>query len=61
MEEFLSESIDELKELLSTGFRLNGINYEVTLKANTCDAPARSFLKCVVGRTSYHACKMLYN
>ena len=57
VEEFLSEFIDELKELLSTGFTLNGINYKVTLKAITCDAPAISFLKCVVGHTSYHGCE----
>ena len=41
--------IDERKEILSTRFTLNDINYKVTLKAVTCDDPARSFLKCVVG------------
>ena len=57
VEDFLTEFIDELKELLSTGFKLNGKDYKVTLKAITCDAPARSFLKCVVGHTSYHGCE----
>ena len=49
--------IDERKEILSTKFTLNDINYKVTLKAVTCDDPARSFLKCVVGHTSYHCCE----
>ena len=57
VKEFLSQFLDELKELPSTGFTLNWINYKVTLNAITSDAPARSFLKCNAGHASYHGCE----
>ena len=53
--DFLEDFVNELKELKANNHIIEG--REIVIKAFTCDAPARSFLKGTVGHTSYFACE----
>ncbi|XP_065643005.1 uncharacterized protein LOC136074598 [Hydra vulgaris] len=55
--EFLKDFIDEYKFLKCNGVTHNGKNYTVILHSVICDAPARSFLKNIVGHNGLHACE----
>lgn len=56
--EYVKCFIDELNELLNTGFQtLNGKKYKIVLKGFVCDAPARAFLKCIKGHTGFYGCE----
>ncbi|XP_065680417.1 uncharacterized protein LOC124806166 isoform X1 [Hydra vulgaris] len=57
VKEFLKDFIDEYKFLKCNGVTHNGKNYTVILHSVICDAPARSFLKNIVGHNSLHACE----
>lgn len=41
----------------SDGLILNGVMHEVYIRCFICDAPARQYLKRIVGHNSYHACE----
>lgn len=55
--DYLSEFIVEAKTLLQDGVRIENKLYQFNLQAIICDAPARSFLKCIIGHTGYHSCE----
>jgi len=57
LDNFLSDFIEEVKKLTEEGINIKGKNYEFCLKAFISDAPARSFLKCIVGHTGYFSCE----
>ena len=47
----------ELVELTTIGFSKNSVHYKVEVGAFICDAPARSFLKCIILHTGYNSCE----
>lgn len=55
--EFLSEFIQEINILQSDGFYYNNDKFYVKLKAVSCDAPARAFLKAIKSHNSLEACE----
>ncbi|EEC07635.1 hypothetical protein IscW_ISCW024337, partial [Ixodes scapularis] len=56
LEGFLSDFIYELH--LITGVLLHGsITHFVSIRAFVCDAPVRSYAKCITGHAGYYACE----
>ncbi|XP_039301708.1 uncharacterized protein LOC113005255 isoform X2 [Solenopsis invicta] len=54
---YLQDFILEVLKLKSDGLVLNGVMHEVYIRCFICDAPARQYLKCIVGHGAYHACE----
>lgn len=54
---FLKNFIEEMKILNNVGIEFNGNKIKVTLECFVCDAPARAYLKQVVGHNSKHGCE----
>lgn len=57
VDEFLKKYVDELKELLQTGYSFDGKVYEVQIRRYILDAPARSFIKCCVRYNAKAGCE----
>lgn len=57
VQEFMSDFLVEAKRLNENGLVCNGVVYTVSIVAFICDAPARSFLKCIKLHTSYFSCE----
>ena len=57
VDDFLGDFLKELEKLKDDGVPFEGRHLKVELKCFCCDAPARCFLKCIVGHTAYFACK----
>jgi len=57
LEEYLHDFIQEMQSLTQFGFSHNGKMYNVHLGAIICDAPARTFIKCVKGHGGYNCCE----
>lgn len=57
VDEFLKDFLEEYKELSQDGLLVNGKRLGVLIISFICDAPARSFLKCIKGHTGYYACE----
>lgn len=57
VDEFLNDFIQEMKSVLASGVVHNNILFKVRLAAIICDAPARSFIKCIKGHSGYSACE----
>lgn len=55
--EFLKDVTTEINALIENGFMYKNKTYFVKLKAFICDAPARSFLKCIKAHNSFHGCE----
>lgn len=55
--DYLEKFVKELNELFSDGLHVQDKFYTVQVKFFTCDTPARSYLKYIVGHTSFHACE----
>lgn len=51
--EYLKDSISNLSCFLENGLDFKGKYIPVQLRGFTCDAPAHSFLKCIVGHTDF--------
>ena len=49
LEAYLQPFIDELNRLQSDGIKFNGEILPFSISAFTCDAPARSFIRCTIG------------
>ncbi len=54
--DFLSETVEELNELLNEGLSVNGKHLSCTVKLCVCDAPARAMVKCVKQFSGYFGC-----
>ncbi|XP_072375756.1 uncharacterized protein [Diabrotica undecimpunctata] len=54
---FLDDFISELKHLIDNTFCFKGKLYEIKVFAFICDAPARSFLKCIKSHNGYSSCE----
>lgn len=57
VDEYLHDFLEEFDIIKSDGISYEERKYEVKLRCFCCDAPARSFLKCIVGHTGYSACE----
>ena len=57
IEEYLSDFLNELNELLQNGVIFNGKKILVNMYAFVCDAPARQHLKCIESHTGYFCCE----
>ncbi|XP_052257857.1 uncharacterized protein LOC127862672 isoform X3 [Dreissena polymorpha] len=57
LEDFLSDFLTELSELIQDGISLEDTLIKVEANAFICDAPARAFLKSIKGHTGYNACE----
>lgn len=57
VDEYLDDFLKELEKLQSDGIFYKERKLDVRLKCFCCDAPARCFLKCIVGHTGYFACE----
>lgn len=55
--EFLEDFLNEVNFLQINGLEVEEKTFQFFLKAFVCDAPARAFLKCVVGHTGYYSCE----
>ncbi|XP_026830024.1 uncharacterized protein LOC113563100 [Ooceraea biroi] len=54
---FLKDFAPELEELLHDGIDINEIKYKVVVKCFVCDAPARAYVKCIIGHSGCHGCE----
>ena len=54
---YLEDFITEMKDLITNGFAYLDNNFSVRIKALICDAPARSYIKCIKGHCGYNACE----
>ena len=57
VDDFLKDFVLEVKHLCVAGIAFNKRNLKFRLGVFICDAPARGFLKQVVGHTAKHACE----
>lgn len=57
VEKFLEDFLEEYEQLCENGFVFAGKRVLVRIAAFICDAPARSFIKCIKGHTGYYSCE----
>lgn len=57
VENFLSDFLDEYKQLLENGLIFDGKVFKISILCFVCDAPARSYLKCIKGHSGYYSCE----
>lgn len=59
IDDYLKDFISEMKELETSGFHcdIDKKTYKANLGAIICDAPARSFIKCIKTHNGYHCCE----
>lgn len=57
IQDYLSDFLQELQHLKQDGIVHGDKTLQVTVKAFICDAPARSFLKCIKNHNRYFACE----
>ena len=57
VQEFLSDFISEYKKLKSDNICYINKIFSVSILAFICDAPARSYLKCIKSHSGYNACE----
>ncbi len=57
LEEYLKDFVTEYKHIKENGIVYKGQTYTVNIDALICDAPARAYLKCIKGHTSYESCE----
>lgn len=57
LDDYLGDFIHELTILQQNGFQYDGSHFSVNIQCFVCDAPARSYLKCVNGHTAKIACE----
>ena len=55
--EYMSQFVDELNELLNQQFVVNDVPYVIIIKCFVCDTPARAFCKLSKGHGGYEACE----
>jgi len=55
--EYLSEFVEELNEILANGLQINNLILNVRIKGIITDAPARTFIKQVKGHSGYFGCE----
>ncbi|CAG9763555.1 unnamed protein product [Ceutorhynchus assimilis] len=58
--EFLSDFVSEIINIINNGFVFNNVEYSVKIKAFVCDVPAKSFIKFTKGHTGYFSCSKCF-
>ena len=53
---FLRDFVNEAKHLTINGFTFKNKYFQFKIKGFVCDAPAKSFVKCIKGHTGYFSC-----
>ncbi|CAG9773371.1 unnamed protein product [Ceutorhynchus assimilis] len=56
IERYFQDFIPEINDLISNGLVIGNTNIKICLLAFTCDAPARSFIKCTIGHNGTYGC-----
>lgn len=56
LNQYLDDFIQELLPLLEEGFYFKNVQYTVEIHSFICDAPARSYIKCVKSHGGYFSC-----
>ncbi|KAB0790671.1 hypothetical protein PPYR_09371 [Photinus pyralis] len=57
LNDYLEDFIKELTSLLQNGFNFNSKSFKVSVNCFVCDAPARSYLKCIKSHGGYSSCE----
>lgn len=57
IDSFLEDFLQEYKQLSENGLVFEGKRLAVRIVAFICDAPARSFIKCIKGHNGYYSCE----
>lgn len=57
VQEYLREFIKDLKDLIASGLSVNNVMVPVSVHSIVCDAPARSFVKCVISFNGEKGCE----
>lgn len=55
--EYLADFVADTRQLRAEGLLLDGNQINVDIRNFICDAPARSYLKCVLGHSSTNGCE----
>ena len=61
VDEFLLDFITEANKYIDNNISIKSRKYKFQIRAIICDAPARSFLKCIIGHTGYFSCERCQN
>ena len=54
---YVNQCVGELSHLLRDGFIYKGNHHRVCLMCIVCDAPARAFMKSIMGHMAAHSCE----
>ena len=57
VDDYLEQFISEVFDLQENGVNIDNICYSIKVHCFICDAPARSYVKCVAGHTSKNGCE----
>ena len=57
VEEYINDFLEEFGKLKHDGLAFKSHKLSLNLHCFLCDAPARVFLKCIIGHTGYYACE----
>lgn len=57
VDNFLSDFLDEYKQLSEDGLIVDGKVFKISILCFLCDAPARSYLKCIKSHSGYYSCE----
>ncbi|KAG0444568.1 hypothetical protein HPB47_013649 [Ixodes persulcatus] len=57
LQKYLERFLEDVAKLASNGMVHKGAHVDVKLTAMICDAPARSYVKAIIGHNGYHACE----
>lgn len=55
--DYLEDLINELNDLFKNGFECDGSRFKFNVRHYILDAPARAFIKCIIGHNGYDACE----
>jgi len=55
--DYLEDFVNELNDLFNNGFECNGSRFKFSVRHYILDAPARAFIKCIIGHNGYGACE----
>ncbi|KAB0790333.1 hypothetical protein PPYR_04728 [Photinus pyralis] len=53
---FLKRFVQDAIEVINNGITIDNNKYLIRIKCIVCDAPAKSFIKCIKGHTGYFSC-----
>lgn len=56
LSEFLQPFVDEYTVLQTNKFEVNGLMYQIQIRAIICDSPARAYVTCTKSHNAYFGC-----